>query len=98
MLNPIMTVGRHYISGLSFRNTMVGVRWAASVVHAQITEKTVLSPCRTPISGREAFPPVCTSNCWLRTMTIISLLMGGCGLSHEHEWDGCWGTCVKCGG
>ena len=30
-------------------------------------------------------------------MTIASLLMGGCGLSHKHVEDGCRHTCVKFG-
>ena len=57
-------------------------------MHKQ-TEKAVLSPCRAPISSREALFPVCTSGCWLRAMIIARLLMGGCGLSHEHVEDGC---------
>ena len=35
--------------------------------------------------------------CWLRAMTIASLLMGGCGLSHEHVEDGRKTMCVKFG-
>ena len=35
--------------------------------------------------------------CHLRDMTIASLLVGGCGLSHECVEDGCKSTRVKFG-
>ena len=63
-------------------------------MHKQV-EKTVFSPCTVPISGGKAFIPVWMSGCWLSAMTIASLLMGGCGLSHEHVEDGCKNACVK---
>ena len=72
-------------------------------MHEQV-EKTVLSPYQeltsgeaalllitswpytAPFSGGETF---WASSCWLSAMTIASLLMGGCGLSHERVEDGC---------
>ena len=48
--------------------------------------ETVLSPCTAPISSGEA--PVWASSCRLSVMTIASLLMGGCGLSHKWAEDG----------
>ena len=65
-------------------------------MHKQV-EKTVFSPCTVPISGGKAFIPVWVSGCWLSAMTIASLLMGLCGLSHEHVEDGCKNVnaCVK---
>ena len=63
-------------------------------MHKQV-EKTVFLPCTVPISGGKAFIPVWMSGCWLSAMTIASLLMGRCGLSHEHVEDGCKNTCVK---
>ena len=63
-------------------------------MHKQV-EKTVFSPCTVPISGGKAFIPVWVSGCWLNTVTIASLLMGGCGLRHEHVEDGCKNACVK---
>ena len=78
------------ISGLSFGNTLVGIGWAISVLIYiyKLTEKTVLSPCWTSIPESEAFFPVSMSGCPPRAMTIASLLMGGCGLSHECVEDG----------
>ena len=61
-------------------------------------EKTVLTPCTAPISGREAFIPVWASGCQLSAMTIAGSLVGGCGLSHKCVEDGCKSTCVKFGG
>ena len=46
-------------------------------------------------AGRETLIPVWASVCRL---TIASLLMGGCGLSHEYVEGGCKDTCVKFGG
>ena len=66
-------------------------------MHEQV-EETVLSPCRAPISSKEAFIPVWESGCQLSAMIIASTLMGGCGLSHERVEDGCKSTCVEFGG
>ena len=90
------------VSGLCFRNALVGSWWTTAVLlyiymHKQV-KKTVLSPCTAPISGREAFIPVWVSSCRLSAMTIASSLMGGCGLSHERVEDGYKSTCVKLGG
>jgi len=41
-----------------------------------------------PFQTGKLFFPVCTSGCWPIAMTIASLLMNGCGLSHEHVKDG----------
>ena len=38
------------------------------------TEKTVLSLCRAPIYGREAFFPICMSSCWPRAVTVCKLV------------------------
>ena len=56
----------------------------------------VLSPCTVPISGGEAFIPVWASGCQLSAMTVASLVMGGCGLSHKRVGDGCKSTSL-CG-
>jgi len=66
-------------------------------MHKRI-EKTVLLPCMAPISSREAFIPVWESSCRLSVVTIASLLMGGCDLSHDHVEDDTKSTCVKFGG
>ena len=50
-------------------------------------EKTVLLPCRAPISDSESFIPIWTSSRQLIAMTISSLLRGGCGSSHKCELD-----------
>jgi len=63
--------------------------------YARWVEKTVLSPCTVPISGREAFFPVWASSFRLSAITSASLLMGGCGLSHKRVEDGCKSTCVE---
>jgi len=82
------------ISGLSFRNTLVGSGWAnfCPPMHKQ-AEKTVLSHFTVPISGREAFSPsgralasqelVTIASCWRRAVDYCKLLMGGCGLSYN---------------
>jgi len=82
------------ISGLSFRNTLVGAWWATSIL---LCMKAVLSHFMAPISGGETFFPVWTSGCRLRAMTIARLLMSGCGLSHECVKNCCKSTCVKFG-
>ena len=57
-------------------------------------EKTVLSPCMAPISGRKLYSqPRQAVAMRARAVTIASLLMGGCGLSQEGVEDGCKGTC-----
>jgi len=63
-------------------------------MHKQV-EETVLLPCMVPISGGKAFIPVWVSGCRLSAVTIASMLIGGCGLSHECIEDGCKSTCVK---
>jgi len=51
-------------------------------MHEQV-EKAVHVPYTVPISSGGAFFPVSASSCLLSALTIASLLMGGCGLSHE---------------
>ena len=87
------------VSGLCFGNALVGSEWATAVLlYTRMGCETVLLPCTAPISGREAFIPVWVSGCRLSAVTIASLLMGGCGLSHECVEDGCKSTCVEFGG
>jgi len=43
------------ISGPSFRNTLVDSGWATSVLLCTNRLRKVLTSCRVPISGREAF-------------------------------------------
>ena len=44
-----------------------------------------------------SFFPSLASDYWPTAVTIASLLMGGCGLSHKHVEDGCKSICVKFG-
>jgi len=63
----------------------------------ELVEKTDLLPCTAIISGGKAFIP---GSCQLSmsALTIVSSLMGGCGLNHKHVEDGCKSICVKFGG
>jgi len=63
-------------------------------MHEQL-EKTCLAGCPFPVG--ELFL-VWVSGCRLSAVTIASLLMGGCGLSHKCVEGGCKSTCVKFGG
>jgi len=77
------------ISGLCFKNTF-GWLWVdhcSPPMHKWV-EKTFLFPCMAPIFGREFFIPVGVNGCQLRTVTIASLLISGCGLSHKRVEDG----------
>jgi len=86
------------VSGLRFENALVGSKWATAVLLCTNgLSKTVLLPCTAPISDREAFIPVWASGFQLSAVTIASLLMGGCGLSHEHVEDGCKSSCMEFG-
>jgi len=87
------------VSGLRFENALVGSEWATAVLLCKhVVEKTVLLPCTAPISDGEAFIPVWARGCQQSAVNFASLLMGGCGLSHEHVEDGCKSTCVEFGG
>jgi len=79
------------VSGLCFRNTLVGPGQATAVL-------LCTNGLTAPISSREAFIPDWASSCRLSAVIIASLIMGGCGLSHEHVDDGCKSINVKFGG
>ena len=57
-------------------------------------EKIVFSPFRPPIPAVKLFFPVWVSGCWSRAVAIVSLLMGGCGLSQKRVEDGCKDSCM----
>ena len=76
-----------------FRNALVSSGWATAVLLCMNGLRKLLLPYTVPISDREAFFLVLASSCRLSAVTIASLLMGGCGLSHECVEDGCKSTC-----
>jgi len=66
------------VSGLSVRNTLVDSGWSTAVLLCMNTLRKLPShPTRRPFLGGGAF-----------SQSIASLLMGGCGLSHEHVYTG----------
>jgi len=81
------------VSGLSFRNTLVGSLLSSYARTAW--ENSPLTLHGTHFR-RGSFFPVWLSGCRLRAVTIASSLMGGCGLSHKCVEDGCKSTCQSC--
>ena len=86
------------VSGLSFRNNLVGSGWATAILLCM----NRLRNCPLGLQGIHfqwgSFFSVWASVCRLSAVTIASLLMGGCGLSHKCVEGGCKSTCVKFGG
>ena len=87
------------VSGFRFENALVGSEWATAVLlctNGLRKQSSCLARCPFPMgkhlsqSGR--------ASCQLSAVTIASLLMGGCDLSHECVEDGCKSTCVEFGG
>ena len=68
--------------GLGCRKSLVGTRWAISLLF-----------CRN--WGNETFFLVCTSNYWLRTMSIESSLTNVHGRRYNLYRMAAIGTCVK---
>jgi len=85
------------VSGLSFRNALVDSGLATAVLLCMNSLRNSLHAFHSAISAREALFPIWASSCWLKAVTIASLLMGGCGWSNEHMENGCKSTCVKFG-
>ena len=88
------------ISGLSLRNNLVRL-WFGHFCLPMWTvwENSLLALlARRPFPAGKLFFPVWTNSCRPRAVSIASLLMGECGLSHERVEDGCRSTCVKFGG
>ena len=83
------------ISGLSFRNTLVGSRWATAVLLCM----NGLRNCPLTLHGApfqwEDFFPSLVSGCRLSAVTIASSLISGFGFSHEHVGHGRKSACVK---
>ena len=82
------------ISGLSFRNTLVGSWWATSLLLCkdEVKKKQSSRLARHPsLELGEATFPAWVSSFQPKAVTIASSLMGGCGLSHECVEDGCIG-------
>jgi len=63
------------VSGLSFRNSLVGSWWATAVL-------LLMNGLRKHFH-QGSFFPVWTSGCRLKAVTVASTLMGGCSLGHE---------------
>jgi len=64
------------MSGLGFRKVLVGNGWAVSLLLCMIELRKLFSHIvGPPILALKAF---CT-DCWLRVLTIETLLMSGCG-------------------
>ena len=89
---------RMAFSGFHFRNALVGSEWATVILLSmnglrKQPSHRALCPFRRGI----LFPSL-ASSCRLSAVTIASSLMGGRGLSHEREENGCKSTCVKLGG
>ena len=82
------------VSGLRFRNTLVGSGWATAVGLRKQSSHLVWCPF---LAGK-LFRPVWVSGCQLSAVTIASSLISGCGLSHEHSEDSCKSTCMRFGG
>ena len=84
---------------LGFALEMPWFEWASTVLLCtnRLKKSSLLALHSAHFWGK-AFIPVWVSSCWLSAMTIASLLMGGCGLSHKHVEDGCKSTCVEFGG
>ena len=87
------------ISGLSLRNNLVWL-WLGHFCLPMwmVWENSLLSLHGAHFLQGNFLIPVWTSSCRPRAVPIASLLMGGCGLSHERVEDGCRSTCVKFGG
>jgi len=89
---------RMVVSGLSFRNALVGSEWATVILLSMNGLRKQSSHHALCPFWRGSLFPNLASGYRLSAITIASLLMGGYGLSHEREEDGCKSTCVEFGG
>ena len=71
------------VSELGFRNTLVSIGWATSVLLCTNGLRKSSHLVRYPFAVGKLFFLAWTSGCLPRAMTIASLLMGGCGLRHK---------------
>ena len=86
------------VSGLSFRNTLVGSGWVTVILLCMNRlGKQSSHFARHPFLVGKTFS-VWVSVCQLKTVTIATSLMCGCGLGHERVEDDCKSICVKFGG
>ena len=75
-------------SGFSSRRSLVGTRWAISLLPCTTGLRVVFWPCRAFISGSEVLFSVCMGDHWPRAVTVESSLASRCGLSQESAQDG----------